>query len=123
MNSLLNDWRALANQLNVNIVEAEGLQANGFYSPDLHVIFINPKLSEKERRYTLLHEIMHVMDGEPNMIKQEADANRFMINAMIDDYLNETGKELKEVSYVKFMETYKLTNEELVKEIITSKIN
>lgn len=123
MSSFPNDWRTLANQLNVNIVEAEGLQANGFYSPDLHVIFINPKLPEKERRYTLLHEIMHVMDSEPNMIKQEADANRFMINVMIDDYLNETDKEIKEVSYVKFMETYKLTNEELVKEIITSKIN
>ncbi|WP_054653986.1 ImmA/IrrE family metallo-endopeptidase [Limosilactobacillus equigenerosi] len=114
-------WHELASRFNVNVVEAEGLQSNGYYSPDLRVIFINPNLSEKERRFTMLHELMHVIDTEPNAIKQEADANRFMISAMIDDYLNETGKEIKEVSYVEFMEAYKLTNEELVKEIITSK--
>lgn len=114
-------WHELAGRFNVDVVEAEGLQANGYYSPDLRVIFINPNLSEKERRYTMLHELMHVIDTEPNAIKQEADANRFMISAMIDDYLNETGKDINELSYVQFMEAYKLNNEELVKEVITSK--
>lgn len=119
--NLISKYHQLANEHHVKIMETDLIEAKGYYSPDLKVIFINSRLSAPERKYVLLHEFHHIFDAESEGVphlKSEYEANQFMIKQMIDDYLNELDIPVKELNYIDFMERYQLHDEELVRDCI-----
>lgn len=119
--NLIYKYQQLASKYHVKIMETDLIEAKGYYSPDLRVIFINNRLSATEQKYVLLHEFHHIFFAEAQGVqhlKSEYEANQFMIKQMLADYLNELDISMNELNYVDFMEQYQLHDEELVLDCI-----
>ena len=66
--NLIYKYQQLASKYHVKIMETDLIEAKGYYSPDLRVIFINNHLSTTEQKYVLLHEFHHIFfeNGQGN---------------------------------------------------------
>ncbi|HBL5604333.1 TPA: ImmA/IrrE family metallo-endopeptidase, partial [Enterococcus faecium] len=78
-------------------VEITNIESEGFYLPKLRTIFINQNLDELEQKKVLLHESRHALSHNELISlysktvfhsKMEDEANRFMIEVLLQDYMN-----------------------------------
>lgn len=110
-------------------VEITNIESEGFYLPELRTIFINQNLVEIERNKVLLHESRHAL-GHNELIalysksvfrsKMEDEANRFMIEVLLQDYMNLSALAVDQINYMKFMDYYEIDYdcEEYIKKLL-----
>lgn len=111
--------RDIINRLNVKINYSSWLDRGGYYIPKLNMIFINSSLSDFEQEKNLLHELGHAAHhrNESAIYKtvssmhcaMEYEANYSMIEALLNEYMDQTGLEPYEVNYVNFIEESSLS--------------
>ncbi|HFI0405230.1 TPA: ImmA/IrrE family metallo-endopeptidase [Streptococcus suis] len=84
----------------------------GFFKPDLNVVFLSDKLTKKERLKVLLHELGHknhsLAKYKHARIRCENEADRNMIHYLIKDAIKQID-DPKEFNYLNFMKYYNLT--------------
>ncbi|MBK4758977.1 hypothetical protein CU024_2485 [Enterococcus faecium] len=112
-------------------VEITNIGSEGFYLPELRTIFINENLVEIERNKVLLHESRHAL-GHNELIalysksvfhsKMEDEANRFMIEVLLQDYMNLFALAVDQINYMKFMDFYGIDYdcEEYIKKLLVN---
>ena len=112
-------------------VEITNIGSEGFYLPELRTIFINQNLVEIERNKVLLHESRHAL-GHNELIalysksvfhsKMEDEANRFMIEVLLQDYMNLFALAVDQINYMKFMDYYRIDYdcEEYIKKLLVN---
>lgn len=112
-------------------VEITNIGSEGFYLPELRTIFINQNLVEIERNKVLLHESRHAL-GHNELIalysksvfhsKMEDEANRFMIEVLLQDYMNLFALAVDQINYMKFMDYYGIDYdcEECIKKLLVN---
>lgn len=71
------------------------LEKNGYYSNKFKTMFVNQELSEERQREVILHELGHFLKHDDYFFlynnplfhdKMENEANRYMIQGLIDYY-------------------------------------
>lgn len=82
------------------------------YLDEINLIIIDYSLNDLDKRYALLHELGHVAKnkGEYSIysqtktarLKMERQANEFMINKILDEYIATTGLEPADINYLNF---------------------
>lgn len=113
----------------VKIVELH-LDTPACYVPAWNTIFVDTDLSPLQRKYVLKHELEHIHQS-PDLysasptehIKLEFEANCQMVSEMLDDYMEETGQDINEINYAKFMETSNINSccESAVKYVLSQR--
>lgn len=104
----------IINELGVNIIEKEFLDANGHYIAEINAIVVKSSLSNWDKEKTILHELGHACKHHKDYYlynlafslhsKMEHEADCYMIEKLLDGYLVSTNIELSEVNYMKFIE-------------------
>lgn len=104
----------IINELGVNIIEKEFLDANGHYIAEINAIVVKSSLSNWDKEKTILHELGHACKHHKDYYlynlafslhsKMEYEADCYMIEKLLDRYLISTNMELSEVNYMKFIE-------------------
>lgn len=104
----------IINELGVNIIEKEFLDADGHYIAEINAIIIKSSLSNWDKEKTILHELGHACKHHKDYYlynlafslhsKMEYEADCYMIEKLLDGYLVNTNMELSEVNYMKFIE-------------------
>lgn len=104
----------IINELGVNIIEKEFLDANGHYIAEINTIIVKSSLSNWDKEKTILHELGHACKHYKDYYlynlafslhsKMEYEADCYMIEKLLDRYLISTNMELSEVNYMKFIE-------------------
>lgn len=84
-----------AERLGIQIIYRRLTTANGFWVPDLHAIFLQPRMRAVHERSTLAHELGHACLGHTSSNqKQERQADIFAARHLIDpehlDYIRKT---------------------------------
>lgn len=87
------------------------IEAEGYYIADLDLIVISSGLSPLRQKYVLEHELAHIEQSAvlyvatpAEHIRLEFEANCSMVAGMLDDYLDQTGLSMEEISKTLFME-------------------
>lgn len=87
------------------------MDADGYYMADLDLIVINSDLPPQRQKYVLEHELAHIGQSPvlyvatpAENIRLEFEANCSMIAGMLDDYLEQSGLAIEEISKAQFME-------------------
>lgn len=87
------------------------MDADGYYMADIDLIVINSDLPPQRQKYVLEHELAHIEQSAAlyvatpaEHIRLEFEANCGMIAGMLDDYLDQTGLSIEEISKTLFME-------------------
>ena len=87
------------------------MDADGYYMADLDLIVINSDLSPQRQKYVLEHELAHIGQSPvlyvatpAENIRLEFEANCSMITGILDDYLEQSGLAIEEISKAQFME-------------------
>ncbi|WP_270344601.1 ImmA/IrrE family metallo-endopeptidase [Enterococcus thailandicus] len=104
----------IINELGVNIIEKEFLDANGHYIAEINAIVVKSSLSNWDKEKTILHELGHACKHHKDYYlynlafslhsKMEHEADCYMIEKLLDGYLVSANIELSEVNYMKFIE-------------------
>ena len=105
------------------------MESDGCYIEEEHTIFVNSSLSDDDRRKTIYHEIKHVVDHKEFIElykiiyfrnKMEYEADCFMIENLLYDYLSKCDIEPYQVNLFAFMDYYELdySCESIVKNIV-----
>jgi hypothetical protein len=93
------------------------IKKNGYYDPILKILFINVNLSDMETKKTIMHEAGHgVLHDELYPLykmtvphsKMESEADKFMIDNLLLEYMNLYSLSPEEVDYMKFMDHYEI---------------
>lgn len=112
-------------------VEITNIGSNGFYLPSVKTIFINQNLTEMDQNKVLLHESRHALDHHELIAlysktvfhsKMEDEANRFMIEVLLQDYMNLFVLSVDQINYMKFMDFYGIDYdcEEYIKKLLVN---
>ncbi|HBC2646162.1 TPA: ImmA/IrrE family metallo-endopeptidase, partial [Enterococcus faecium] len=100
----------------------------------MNTIVIKANLSKYRRQRTLLHELGHASKHHDNYFlynlafslhsKMEYEADRFMIEKLLDRYIAKSELEPHNINYMKFIEDNNLSVrfEPLVKELLKARI-
>lgn len=87
------------------------IEAEGYYIADLDLIVISSGLSPLRQKYVLEHELAHIEQSAAlyaatpaEHIRLEFEANCSMVAGILDDYLDQTGLSIEEISKTLFME-------------------
>lgn len=85
----------IADELGIEIISSDSLDAEGHYISAINTIIINDTLSDWKKRKTLLHELGHASKHKENSYlynltfslhsKMEYEANAFMVNYIINE--------------------------------------
>lgn len=130
----MNELQEMANKLSVNIIYSSVIEKSGHYLPDLNTIVLNANLTDREVRQVFAHELGHAClhHDEQELYQQtfvihskmEYEADCFMIEHLLDEYLSTSDIPINLINYWKFMEAHSLSPclENLIKERIESKI-
>ncbi|MCC9082673.1 ImmA/IrrE family metallo-endopeptidase [Enterococcus faecium] len=97
----------------------------------MRTIFINQNLVEMERNKVLLHESRHALSHNELIAlysksvfhsKMEDEANRFMIEVLLQDYMNLFALAVDQINYMKFMDYYGIDYdcEEYIKKLLVN---
>ncbi|EPH97655.1 putative toxin-antitoxin system, toxin component [Enterococcus faecalis 13-SD-W-01] len=108
-------------------------ETKGFYLPSIKTIFLNHNLTELEQNKVLLHESRHALNHNELIVlysktifrsKMEHDANKFMIEALLKNYINVFLLSVEQVDYMKFMDYYGIEYEceEYIKQLILNQV-
>ena len=102
------------------------------YLDEIDLIIIDYSLSDADKRYALLHELGHAAKnkGEYSIYnktktaryKIEHQANEFMINEILNEYIATTGLEPADINYLNFAKENSLSDYSLVKNVLKNKI-
>lgn len=94
------------------------IENNAYYMARFNLIVVNAKLSEFDQKKALLHEIGHACEHQENYplyktafalhSKMEYEADCYMVEKLLDEYLSNTGIAPERVNYVKFLEDAKI---------------
>jgi len=104
------------NECGVGIAYVE-MESDGCYIEEEHIIFVNCSLSQEDRRKTIYHEIKHVVDHKEFIelyktfyfrTKMEYEADRFMIENLLYDFLSECHIDPYQINIFSFMDYYEL---------------
>lgn len=104
------------NECGVGIAYVE-MESDGCYIEEEHIIFVNCSLSQEDRRKTIYHEIKHVVDHKEFIelykifyfrTKMEYEADRFMIENLVYDFLSECHIDPYQINIFSFMDYYEL---------------
>lgn len=124
----------MLSELGVKVEERENLDADGHYVAYMNTIVIKANLSKYRRQRTLLHELGHASKHHDNYFlynlafslhsKMEYEADRFMIENLLDSYIAKSELEPHNINYMKFIEDNNLSVrfEPLVKELLKARI-
>lgn len=109
------------------------LDSEGYYDSTLKIMFVNEKLSEFEMKKAIYHELGHgVLHDELTALykmpvprsKMEHEADFFMIEALLKDYLSVNTIPPEEINPVQFIESngldpkYEFTVKEILQEYV-----
>ncbi|EIA7728999.1 ImmA/IrrE family metallo-endopeptidase [Enterococcus faecalis] len=104
----------IVKELGVIILEKEDLDADGHYIASINTIVLKGSLDEWNKRKILLHELGHASKHQHNYqlynlafslhSKMEHEADVFMIDNLLDDYMSKTGLTVEQVNYMRFIE-------------------
>lgn len=134
MSQLDSQIEMIINELGVKVEERENLDADGHYVACMNTIVIKANLSKYRRQKTLLHELGHASKHHDNYFlynlafslhsKMEYEADRFMIEKLLDRYIAKSELEPHNINYMKFIEDNNLSIrfEPLVKELLKVRI-
>lgn len=123
----------IAKELNVKVVFAE-LEGKGYYYAALNVVVINESLSYHEKLKVILHELGHVCQHKNNYqlykltyslhSKMEKDANLYMLEKILDKYIEDSGLNIEQINCINFLEQLgiDLNFEDCVKMILSQKL-
>lgn len=126
--------KKIVDGLGVEIILSDSLDADGHYISAIDTIIINDTLSDWKKRKALLHELGHASKHKKNSYlynltfslhsKMEYEANCYMIEKLLDDYLLKTELDPHEVNYMKFIDDIKLDHcyEPIVKNMLVERI-
>lgn len=102
------------------------------YLDEIDLIIIDYSLNDLDKRYALLHELGHVAKnkGEYSIysqtktarLKMERQANEFMVNEILDEYIATTGVEPIDINYLNFAKENSLPDSSLVENVLKHKI-
>ncbi|HHU4025880.1 ImmA/IrrE family metallo-endopeptidase [Enterococcus faecalis] len=110
------------------------IENNAYYMTRFNLIVVNVKLSEFEQKKALLHELGHACEHQENYhlyktayalrSKMEYEADCFMVEKLLDEYLNSTGIAPERINYMKFIEDAKIDAryEDWVKTLLFNKL-
>lgn len=124
----------IIDELGIDIMERECLDANGHFIAEINAIVIRSNLSHWERTKTLLHELGHACKHHKDYYlyniafslhsKMEYEADCYMIEKLLDNYLLETELDPQQVNYMKFIEDTNLDPcyESLVKNMLLERV-
>ncbi len=114
--------------LRVTVIYDE-IENDAYYMARFNLIVVNTKLSEFNQKKALLHELGHACEHQENYplyktafalhSKMEYEANCYMVEKLLDEYLSRTGIAPERVNYIKFLEDAKL---DLSFELYTKKL-
>ncbi|HEO1892438.1 TPA: ImmA/IrrE family metallo-endopeptidase [Streptococcus agalactiae] len=88
-------------------------ERDGFYFPDLRIIYVNDKLSEIDRDKVILHELGHMInnhnpyDYKRLLLQYENQADKYMIRELLKDYL--ANHDIYSFDWLKFANHYKIS--------------
>ncbi|HCR3796272.1 TPA: ImmA/IrrE family metallo-endopeptidase [Enterococcus faecalis] len=111
------------------IVIYDEIENDAYYMARFNLIVVNFRLSEFNQKKALLHELGHACEHQENYplyktafalrSKMEYEANCFMIEKLLDEYLDRTGIAPERVNYLRFLEDAKI---DLSFELYTKKL-
>lgn len=122
--------KRIINELEVVVRKDSTLKKDAYYFPSINMIVINSRLSEFEQLKSLLHELGHACKHHKDYFlyniafslhsKMEHEADCYMIEKLLDDYLLKTELDPHQVNYMKFIEDTNLDPcyESLVKNML-----
>ncbi|MDR0299740.1 MAG: ImmA/IrrE family metallo-endopeptidase [Streptococcaceae bacterium] len=100
----------------ISVVSGHGMDKDGLYLPDAKIIFINDSLDDIDRKNTILHELGHLINSHESLeceapslaSKRELKADRYMIQARIEEYLADFDNQPDVVNIDNFLKAYHL---------------
>lgn len=102
------------------------------YIGKFNVAIVDGTLSETEINKAMLHEIGHATNHQnegflycstaSSHLKMEHEADKFMVNELVHEYLLQSGVDAKDVNYQDFANNNYLKDSSLVKEALKSNI-
>ncbi|MEB6147354.1 ImmA/IrrE family metallo-endopeptidase [Enterococcus casseliflavus] len=122
---------SIVSQLNVSIVHADKMDADGHYIAAINTIVLDSSLSERKEKVTLLHELGHAAKHMKNYelynlafslrSKMEQEAEEFMIEQMVEVRFHDPEFNPEAFNSINFLESYDLDvkYESVVKEFMT----
>ncbi|HHC7683302.1 TPA: ImmA/IrrE family metallo-endopeptidase [Enterococcus faecalis] len=128
MSRLDSQIKELIKALGVIVIYDE-IENDAYYMARFNLIVVNFRLSEFNQKKALLHELGHACEHQENYplyktafalrSKMEYEANCFMIEKLLDEYLDRTGIAPERVNYLRFLEDAKI---DLAFELYTKKL-
>ncbi|MDV2579448.1 ImmA/IrrE family metallo-endopeptidase [Enterococcus faecalis] len=128
MSRLDSQIKELIKALGVIVIYDE-IENDAYYMARFNLIVVNFRLSEFNQKKALLHELGHACEHQENYplyktafalrSKMEYEANCFMIEKLLDEYLDRTGIAPERVNYLRFLEDAKI---DLSFELYTKKL-
>lgn len=128
MSRLDSQIKELIKALGVIVIYDE-IENDAYYMARFNLIVVNFRLSEFNQKKALLHELGHACEHQENYplyktafalrSKMEYEANCFMIEKLLDEYLDKTGIAPERVNYLRFLEDAKI---DLSFELYTKKL-
>lgn len=124
----------LIKELGVDIIYVPELDSDGKYIAAINTIVIDYRLSERDKRRVLLHELGHAAKHQNNYelyncayslhSKMENEANEFMLDSLVQSYIRTVDLDGKYLNYMKFIEDNEIDTryEFVVKELFTKYI-
>lgn len=124
----------LIKELGVDIIYVPELDSDGKYIAAINTIVIDDRLSERDKRRVLLHELGHAAKHQNNYelyncayslhSKMENEANEFMLDSLVQSYIRTVDLDGKYLNYMKFIEDNEIDTryEFVVKELFTKYI-
>ena len=108
------------------------LDTPAIYFDEIDLIIIDCTLNDINQKYALLHELGHAAKnkGEYSIYtktktaryKMERQANEFMVNEILDEYIATTGVEPIDINYLNFAKENSLPDSSLVENVLKHKI-
>ena len=102
------------------------------YIPNFNLFIVDNTANENEINKAVLHELGHSIKhtnikelyncAPVCRLKMEREANQFMVNELIDDYLQDSSIELESVNYINFANNNHIQETDMIKQAIKSHI-
>lgn len=102
------------------------------YIPNFNLFIVDNTASEKEISKAILHELGHLIKHTDIKelynctsvcrLKMEHEANQFMVNELVNDYLQDSNTDPESVNYVDFANNNHIHETDMIKQAIQNHI-
>ena len=130
MNSRIRD---LINQTSSILVYNPNLDSYGYLISEFNITVVNSNLSELEIDKVILHELGHIIHEEGdctlynstfcNHSKEEHNANEYMLNELIDEYVLKNDVSTRDINYCIFAKQCNISDLDMIKSALKRKMN